>query len=170
MARTPSPFPAEGEAQAEAPVKERRKTSADGSGKWESIDKISHIRRATPVTQENQGFEYLVHWSAPGCNPTWTPACDITAPALHEFWINNHQTVTIRATGYEPSAPTGPTTATAEFFVSPVLSGWGNESDYFDVQSGDSDDDMSVGIHCGGEGDEGEEGHDGHGYDKCIVL
>ncbi|KAI1746882.1 hypothetical protein F4782DRAFT_535976 [Xylaria castorea] len=142
MASTQS-VPAKREAEAKGPQNKRRKTSKGST--WEEIDTISHIRRVTPVTEDNQGFEYLVHWSAPGQGCSWISACDITTLALHEFWINNYQTVAVGATGYEPSLLETPSpsvsTATLREFASPASSIRSIEIKKSDSSSDDNHDD-----------------------------
>ncbi|GAW24461.1 hypothetical protein ANO14919_140460 [Xylariales sp. No.14919] len=73
-----------------------------GDGEWE-VARISHIRHAAFRTDENEGYEYLVHWAAPGYAPTWTATALIGTLALHQFWIGS-ESVVIHAAGYEPGA------------------------------------------------------------------
>ncbi|RWA14268.1 hypothetical protein EKO27_g834, partial [Xylaria grammica] len=64
----------------------------DEDGEWE-VARISHIRHAALRTDENEGYEYLVHWAAPGYAPTWTATALIGTVALHQFWIGSDSVV-----------------------------------------------------------------------------
>jgi hypothetical protein len=87
--------------------KSTKTTSADAAndedddGREWIVDRISDIRKAPRETEENQGYEYLVHWSAAAYDPSWIATCLISPNAIHEFWLKNYQTVRIMEPGYD---------------------------------------------------------------------
>ncbi|KAI1746868.1 hypothetical protein F4782DRAFT_536008 [Xylaria castorea] len=58
----------------------------DDSKKW-NVERISHIRHAAIVTEQNRGYEYLVHWANAAYEPAWIDTALIAAVAIHTFWL-----------------------------------------------------------------------------------